>query len=182
MKRGKGELLGRYQNFPQVIHGIAKFTFSSSTQQVQKAILGVTHKLNHEVYSLKDFTPFIDSNCQVSFEFGVADDMTFNYLDEEELERFQKHIEIKPLRVIDIFSVIRYHIFNVKGKHTPLKFDYNMLRFTFFRKTMELLISHERGNQRISLEDFITSLINKINKKLKQEAQTTLVLKHLRTL
>jgi hypothetical protein len=175
-------LLGRYQNFPEVIHGIARFTFPFSTQQLQQAILEVTHQLNHEVYGIKDFTPFLTSKCEVSFEFGIAEDMTFNYLDKEELQRFQKQIETKPLRVIDILSVIRYHKINAKGKRTPLKFDYNMLRFTFSRKTMQLLVSHERGNQRISLEDFITFLANKINEKLKRETQKTLVLKYLRAL
>ncbi|MFQ6087242.1 MAG: hypothetical protein ACE5OV_04400 [Candidatus Bathyarchaeia archaeon] len=175
-------MLGRYENFPQVIHGMARFTFPSSTQQLQQAILEVAHELNHEVYSIKDFTPFLTSNCQVSFEFGIAEDVTFNYLDKEELERFHKQIETKPLRIIDIFSVVRYHTINAKGKCTPLKFDYNMLRFTFSRKTMQLLVSHERGSQRISLEDFITFLTNKINEKLKKEAQKALVLKYLRAL
>lgn len=175
-------MLGRYENFPQVIHGTARFTFPTSTQQLQQAILEMAHQLNHEVYSVKDFTPFLTSNCQVSFEFGIAEDVMFNYLDKEELERFQRQIEGKPLRVIDIFSVIRYHTVNAKGKRNPLKFDYNMLRFSFSRKTMQLLVSHERGNQRISLEDFITFLINKINEKLKKEAQKALVLKYLRAL
>lgn len=175
-------MLGRYENFPQVIHGIAEFTFPTSTQQLQQAILEVAHQLNHEAYSVKDFTPFLTSNCQVSFEFGIAEDMTFNYLDKEELERFQKQVETIPLRIIDIFSVIRYHTVNAKGKRTALKFDYNMLRFTFSRKTMQLFVAHERGNQRISLEDFITFLANKINKKLEEETQKTLVLKYLRAL
>jgi len=175
-------LLGRYENFPQVIHGVAEFTFPTSTQQLQQAIIEVAHQLNHEVYSVNDFTPFLTSNCQVSFEFGIAEDMTFNYLDKEELERFQKQVETTPLRVIDIFSVIRYHTVNAKGKRTPLKFDYNMLRFTFSRKTMELFVAHERGNQRISQEDLITFLANKINEKLKKEAQKSLVLKYLRAL
>jgi len=175
-------LLGRYENFPQVVHGIARFTFPSSTQQLQNAIVEVAHQLNHEVYSVKDFTKFLTSKCEVSFEFGIAEDMSFNYLDKEELERFKKQIETKPLRIIDIFSVIRYHIANTKGKHTPLKFDYNILRLTFSRKTVELLVSHERGNQRVSLEDFITFLTNKINEQMKGEFQKALVLKYLRTL
>jgi hypothetical protein len=175
-------LLGRYENFPHVIHGIARFAFPFSARLLQQTILEVAHKLNHEVYSLEDFTPFLTSNCQVSFEFGIAEDMSFSYLDKEELKRFQKQIETKPLRIIDIFSVIRYHAINAKGKRIPLKFDYNMLRFTFSRKTMQLLVSHERGNQRISLEDFITFLINKINAKLKQEIQKALILKYLRAL
>lgn len=175
-------MLGRYENFPQVIHSRARFTFPFSTQQLQQTILEATHQLNHEMYHLNDFSPFLRSNCQISFEFGTAEDMTFNYLDDEELERFQTQIKTKPLRIIDILCVIRYHTVRAKGKPTPLRFDYNMLRFTFSRKTMELFVSHERGNRRISLEDFITFLVNKINEKLEKEAQKALVLKYLRTL
>ncbi len=175
-------MLGRYENFPQIIHGIARFTFPFSTQQLQLAILEATHQLNHEIFHSNEFSPFLKSNCQISFEFGTADDMTFNYLDKEELERFQIQIKTKPLRIIDIFCVIRYHAIKAKGKPTPLRFDYNMLRFTFSRKTMELLVSHERGNRRISLEDFITFLMKKINEKLEKETQKVLVLKYLRTL
>lgn len=175
-------MLGRYQNFPEVIHGTARFTFPSSTQQLQQVILEVAHQLNHEAYSAKDFTPFLASNCRVSFEFGVAEDVTFNYMNKEELERCQRRIETKPLPIIDIFSVIRYHRVSANGRFTPLKFDYSMLRFTFSRKTMELLVSHERGNQRISMEDFITFLTDKIDEKLKERAQKALVLKYLHAL
>ncbi len=182
MKKAKKRLLGRYENFPQVVHGTARFTFPCSTLQLQQVIFEVAHQLNQEAYSAKDLAPLLTPNCQVSFEFGIAEDTAFNYLDTEELKRFQKQIETKPLRVIDIFSVLRYHIIDANGKRTPLKFDYNMLRFTFSRRTMELLVSHERGNQRISIEEFITFLTKKINEKLKERGQRTLVLKHLHTL
>jgi hypothetical protein len=174
-------MLGRYQNFPEIIHGMARFTFLSSQQELQRAILQTMHRLNHKAYSLKDLTPFRTSECEVSFEFGVAEDMTFNYLDKEELERISKRVETKPLRVIDVFSVIRYHV-NAKSKRRPLKFDYNMLRFTFSRKTMEVFVAHQRGNQRVSIEDFIRFLTNQIDKELMRENQKTLVLKYLRTL
>lgn len=174
-------MLGRYENFPEVIHGVASFTFPISKQQLQQAILRATHELNHEVYDMKDFTPFSKLPCEVSFEFGVAEDVTFNYLDKEEFERFRKLIEIKPLRTLDIFAVIRYHTV-ARGKRRPLKFDYNMLRFTFFRKTMELLVSHERGNRHISIEDFILFLTSKINERLLKKAGKRLALKQLRTL
>jgi predicted site-specific integrase-resolvase len=174
-------MLGRYRNFPEVIHGMARFSFLSSQQELQQVILEVIHGLNHKRFGMKDFTPFVVSECEVSFEFGVAEDVTFNYLDREELERVIKQIEIKPLRVLDVFSVIRYHI-NVKGKRRPLRFDYNMLRFAFSRKNMELLVAHERGNQRVSIEDFIGFLANKINEKLMKAARKPLTLKYLRAL
>lgn len=175
-------MLGRYQNFPGVVHGIARFTFLSSVRLLQQAILAVAYQLNHQIYSIKDFAPFLASEWEVSFEFGVAEGMTFSYLDEEELHRFRKRIEAKPLRILDIFSVIRYHTVDTEGRRIPLKFDYNMLRFSFSRKNMELLVAHERGNLRISLEDFITFLTDKINQKLEKESQKALVLKYLRAL
>jgi hypothetical protein len=174
-------MLGRYENFPELVHGIAGFTFPFNMQLLQQAILETTHRLNHEVYEMQDFTSFPESSCKVSFEFGIAEDMTFNYLDEDEFERLQKQIEIKPLRVLDIYAVIRYHK-NHGEKRRPLKFDYNMLRFTFFRRNMELLVSHERGNRRISIEDFILFLTRQINERLMKETGKGLVLKYLRTL
>lgn len=175
-------MLGRYDNFPHVIHGTARFTLLLSPEHVQQAILEVTHQLNHQIYCLTDFSPFLKSNCQVSFEFGTAEGTTFNYLDNEELEKFQKRIETRHLRIIDIFCVVRYHALQASGRPTPLRFDYNMLRFTFSRKTMELLVSHQRGNRRISMEDLITFLMKKITEKLEEKAQKALVLKYLRTL
>jgi len=174
-------MLGRYKNFPEVIHGVARFASPFNTQQLQRAILETTHRLNHEVYEMKDFTPFPSSPCKVSFEFGVAEDVAFNYLDKDEFERLRKQIEIKPLHVLDIFAVIRYHKSDGERRR-PLKFDYNILRFTFFRKSMELLVSHERGNRRIPIEDFILFLTRKMNERLMKESGKGLVLKHLRTL
>jgi hypothetical protein len=174
-------LLGRYENFPDVIHGIAKFASPFSTQQLQHAILETAHRLNYEVYDIKDFIPFFTFGCEVSFEFGVAEDMTFNYLDKEEYQRLRRQIEIKPLRVLDIFAVIRYHK-DSKGKRRPLRFDYNMLRFAFSRRSLELFVAHERGNRRISLEDFILFLAGKINERLMKETGKQLALRYLRTL
>ena len=117
-------------------------------------------------------------NCQVNFELGIAEEDTFNFIDKEELDRLEKSLEEgETLRILDFFCATRYHTITQNGKTKPLKFDYALLRFTFQRRTMELFVAHERGTQRIPLEDLVTFLINRINRELK-----TLTVKHMRTL
>jgi len=175
-------LLGRYENFPEVIHGFARFACRSPTGKVQQAILCVLHKLNQEVCGLNAVTPHLPQNIEVSFEVGVAEDIEFNYLDKEELNRFQKSIIEKELSIVDFFCVIRYHVVNDKRKRVPLKFDYHMLRFMFQENSMELRICHERGTQRVPLEDLITFITKRINEELSKKRQKTLNLEYLRTL
>jgi len=121
-------------------------------------------------------------NCSVNFEFGVADADTFNFLDEEELKKLENTLKEQALRILDIFCVTRYHIDGTGGKRKSLKFDYNMLRFAFYRKNMELFVYHERGIQRIPLEDFVLFLQDHFNKELANKQQKTLTLRHIHTL
>jgi hypothetical protein len=57
-----------------------------------------------------------------------------------------------------------------------------LLRFAFQRRTMELFIVHERGTQRIPLEDLAIFLTNRMNNELKERELKTLTLKHMHTL
>jgi hypothetical protein len=118
------------------------------------------------------------ANCSVNFEFGVADADTFNYLDDEELRKIQKALkQQQALPVLDVYCVARYHLTEIDGKRRPLKFDYGMLRFAFGKRTMELFIYHERGTQRIPLEDFAHFIRNQVNEQLTEKKQQTLTLK-----
>ncbi len=175
-------LLGHYENFPEVIHGSAHFTCRPSTKKVQQAILCTLYRLNEQVFTLKDMTTFSPSECEVGFEFGIADGIEFNYLDEEELNRLRENIVKKALRALDFFCVLRYHT-NKEGKRVPLKFDYHMLRFIFHDKNhLELQMSHQRGVQRISLENLITFITKRINAELSRNRLKPLELKSLRAL
>jgi len=95
----------------------------------------------------------------------VAEGITFNYLDEEELKRFQKTITKEALPTLDFFCVVRYHALK-EGRHVPLKFDYHLLRFVFQRNSVEMQISHERGTRRVSLEDLANFIIGQISEEL----------------
>jgi hypothetical protein len=122
-------------------------------------------------------------NCQVNFELGIAEEDTFNFIDKEELDRLERSLEEgETPRILDFFCATRYHTTTQTGKTKPLKFDYVLLRFTFQRRTTELFIVHERGTQRIPLEDLVTFIINRINEELIQKELKPLILKHMRTL
>ncbi|KPV63924.1 MAG: hypothetical protein AOA66_0502 [Candidatus Bathyarchaeota archaeon BA2] len=164
--KGRLGLLGRYENFPEVIHGVARLSFKFPMKKVRQAILCVLQQLNQEVCSLNVITPHLQSDIEVSFEVGVAEDVGFNYLDKEELDRFQKSMVEKELSLLDFFCVVRYHVVKDRRKRVPLKFDYHMLRFTFQENSMELQICHERGTQRVPLEDLIAFITKRINEEL----------------
>ena len=175
-------MLGLYENFPEIIHGVARFTGKSSTKNVQQAILPAFHHLNQKICGLSAVTPHLPQKCEVSFELGVAEDFDFNFLDKKELDRFQRSIVEKGLPTIDFFFVVRYHVVNYRRKQIPLKFDYHMLRFIFQENSMELRICHERGTQRVPLEDLTAFITKRINEELSQRQLKPLNLEYLRVL
>ena len=175
-------MLGRYENFPEIIHGVARFTCESPLGKIQQTILSVLHKLNRETCGLRTVTPHLLQECEASFELGAAEDFDFNFFDKKELHRFQRSIVEKELSTLDFFFVVRYHVLNDKGKRVPLKFDYHMLRFMFQENSIELRICHERGTQRVPLEDLITFITKRINEELSQRQLKPLNLEYLRVL
>ena len=175
-------MLGRYENFPEIIHGVARFICKSSIRKVQQAVLVALYNLNHEVSGLSAVTPHLSQECEVSFELGVAEDFNFNFLDKKELDKFQRSIVEKKLSTIDFFFVVRYHVVDEREKRVPLKFDYHMLRFMFQENSVEMRICHERGTQRVPLEDLITFVTKRINEVLSQKRLKPLNLEYLRTL
>lgn len=175
-------MLGRYENFPEVIHGRARFTCQDSVREVQRTILRSLHQLNREVHRLDAIASHLSPHCEVGFEFGVAEDMTFNYLDEEELNKSGRRIAKKELPLMDFLCAIHYHTVKKDGKRVPLKFDYHLIRFMFRGNSVELQVSHERGPQHVPLRDFITFMISHINEELSKKQMTPLRLEYLRTL
>ena len=174
-------MLAQYENFPETVHGVARFAYRSSIRKVEQTIFYVLHQLNGKTHSLSEITSFPSSKCEVSFEFGVAEGVTFNYLGNEELEKFQKTISQKALPMLDFFCVIRYHVVK-EEKRIPLKFDYNFLRFIFYENEVELRVSHERGTRRISTEELIAFITKHINEELSLKQLKPLDLKYSRAL
>lgn len=175
-------MLGQYEKFPQIVHGIGTFAYKFPVVALQQAVLQTFRRLNKETYDYSDITHFPSLQCKVSFEVGIAEDIAFNFLDDEELERCQKSIEKDALPFLDFFCVARYHVLKANGKRIPLKFDHYFLRFVFYQRDLELRIVHERGTQHIYLEDLVNFTIRQINNELTERKLETLSKRYLRTL
>ncbi len=175
-------LLGRYDNFPTQIHGLARFTHASSLKTLQLTMVQVFHGLNTRTLDMKTLTKASPANCTVNFEFGIADADAFNFLDEEELKKLEHAVRQQPLQVLDAYCAARYQITDASGKRKSLKFDYNMLRFAFYKRQVQLFVFHERGINRVPLEDLVLFLANQIDQRLVEQQGRRLTLKRIHML
>ena len=155
-------MFGVYDFFPKTYHGIARFSFNVSTRELQGIIIDTLYQLNRGKVNFQDFAQF---NIEVILEFGIADGVTFNYLDRETLKYCSERLHKQTSPKLDFFCVSRYYLMG-KGKRRPLKFDYYILRFIFDEKEAELQVFHEKGTQRLSVKDLIILLMKNINRKL----------------
>lgn len=156
-------MLGLYENFPEGIHKKALFATSLSNKRLQQTLTQILHKSNGESFSLEEVSDSSIPHCTTIFEFGIAEDLIFNYLDREEEKRVLKVIRKKPLSVMDLFCAIRYYKMRNNGKR-PLKFDYYMLRLLFSNKnSMEIRVFHERGPRHVSPQDLVRFVVSKLN-------------------
>ena len=162
-------MLGSYANFPKNTHNIAGFSTSISSKRLQKALTQILLILNSETLRLEEIASPSVPNCTVVFEFGIAEDNDFNYLDAQEKDRLLKAIGKKTFPVMDFLSVIRYYR-GEEEKKTPLRFDYYMLRFTFDKNFIEIRVFHERGPMHASPEELIEFVTGKINSAFHKKA------------
>lgn len=154
-------MLGLYENFPKNIHKITTFSTSFSKKKLQQSIIKTLYNLNNQTFNLEDVTKPPIYECIIIFEVGLAEKNVFNYLDKEEKGRMLKILQKTTLEVIDTFFIIRYY-----KKETRLKFDYYMLRFTFNKKKIQIQVFHERGPRRITPEEMLTWITNKVNEQI----------------
>lgn len=171
-------MLGFYEDFPAFPHAKADFTCAASTGTLQKAIVATAYSLNSQEFDLSAIAP-TKIGCRIGFEFGIAEGANFNYLDAEEIERFRKSLAKKEnLSYTDFLCIVKYHVSN-GGKRQPLKFDNYMLRFIFRKPQVQLRVFHEKGTQRLSLEELIEFLTKQVNNELEKMKATPLRLKSL---
>jgi hypothetical protein len=155
-------MLGFYDNFPENIHRIESFTSSVLNKQLQRRIIQVLSEINRKTFSFEEVSHPSVPECALIFELGIAESLSFNYIDEEETKKVLNALQRAPLQVIDLFCAIRYYK-NREEKRAPLRFDYYLMRVIFGKNTMEMRIFHERGPRYVSPEEIVTFLVNKIN-------------------
>jgi hypothetical protein len=159
-------LLGRYDSFPENLHSIALLATQAPQKSLQQSIFRAFHRLNNETFGIGALTPYLKQDCEVGFEFGVADGVDFVFLDQNELEQCLTAVKENELKVLDFFVVVRYHTTKKENKKVPLRFDYHVIRFIFNEDQTELRIRHEKGPQRVPLSELTDFLVDQINNEL----------------
>ena len=163
--------LGFYENFPPGIHRIDTFNSALSNKQLQQNLIQVFYKVNLREFTFEEVTNPTVPHGKVIFEFGVAEDGNFNFIDEVELKRTLDFLAKERLTSMDFFCSIRYY--KIEGeKRTPLKFDYFMLRTIFSKGTFEVQVFHERGPRYFSPEDLTMFIYNKLNEASSKNRKT----------
>jgi len=156
-------MLGHYENFPEEAHKTIRFTTSISNKRLQQALTQIFHTLNdNKNFRLEEVSNPSVPQCELIFEFGIAEGTSFNYIDEEEAKTTLKAIRKKPFPVMDFFCAIRYYK-TQNERRAPLKFDYYMLRFLFKKDLIEMQAFHERGPRHVSPEDIVGFIVGKVN-------------------
>ena len=174
-------MLGCYENFPKIIHGINRFTYRASSKKAQQAIVSAFYQLNQKGRRLGEIAYSSSVGCEVNFEFGVGEDVTFTFLDKNELSILEGEIAERAFAFLDFLCVLQYHVVDELGNRAPLKFDYYMLRFVFGKNHMEFLVSHERGPQHVHVYDLINFLTDLVKEELAARFSVALRLEGKRT-
>jgi hypothetical protein len=164
--------LGFYANFPASIHATQHFVSILTIKKLQEKLLQALYAANRQEFSFEEVSNPTFPEGTVIFEFGIAEAETFNFLDEEELQRAQCSVAKERLPSLDFFCSIRFY--KGKGeKKAALKFDYYMLRTVFGRDSFEVQVFHERGPRYVSPQDLISFVTSKVNEATKRKVLKT---------
>jgi hypothetical protein len=168
-------LLGSYDNFPEAVHSVAVFVHQNQTSNLQNAVLFTFYRLNKESTQLSEVTPYLKQKCDVGFEFGVAEGSDFSFLDQNELDKCLKAVDETEPEKWDFFFIVNYHVIK-NGKRVPLKFDYHLLRLAFHEGSLEVRIRHEKGTQKVSLDELTDYIVKQVNVELTSRQLSPLAL------
>gem|GEM_PF-168278 len=159
-------LVGTYEGFPDVIHGLGRYQTAATTRELRKLILSVMSHLNG--HRLKCPMSVVDREGvfegEVSFEVGVAEGNWFNYLDNTELRKVGDSILHSSLP-LDFLLILAYR-YQRSGKSVPLRSDRYLVRYLFREGGFDILLSHEKGIRRYQTDD----LLNLLDSKIRQES------------
>jgi hypothetical protein len=153
-------MLGKYENFPLSIHFFEKFSSTVNIKQLQQKLVQTLRELNSKTCYFEEISIPTILNSEIIFEFGIAEEESFNFLDEQEINRV---LSILGRSSLDFFCVIRYYKYHGEKK-SALKFDYYIFRTNFAARELEFQVFHKQGPRYITPEELVAMIIDKINK------------------
>ena len=183
VRRLKAASFGRFSNFPSIIHGTAKISHKTSSARLQRVIAEALRDLNGyktpQILSVASRSGKYPG--EITFEVGVADDLYFNYLDDETYTNLVTRLKSRRVfQVLDVLIIVLYH-YHKKGKRIPLHFDHNIIRFTFKKGELNVYLFHVKGIRRIPLDDLLNFVISLIKGKMTKNRLKTFKIDYIRT-
>jgi hypothetical protein len=119
-------------------------------------------EINTKTFNFEEVSNPTIPECNVIFEFGLADANNFYFIDQEETKKTLAVLNETHLHTLDLFCAIRYYKINVQ-KRTALKFDYYLMRMVFGTGLIEFQVFHKQGPRYITPEDLIDFITCKVN-------------------
>jgi hypothetical protein len=154
---------------------VQTYVSAVSGRQLQQRLVHFLAEINRKELNFEEVSIPTIPNGQVIFEFGIAEEGNFNYLNVDETKRLLAFIAKAQVASLDFFCSIRYYKISGKDRQA-LKFDYYLLRTLFGKGTFEAQVFHEKGPRYLSPEDLVELLIKGANgdsnKRILKEANT----------
>jgi hypothetical protein len=161
--------LGLNENFPVNVHIVERFSTAILAKHLQEKLVRNLHEVNQGEFTFEEVANPTVPEGTIVFEFGLANEGSFNYLDDEELKTTVAFLNKNRSETLDFFCAIRYY--KISGnKKTPLKFDYFLLRTVFGKELFEVQVYHERGPRYISPQDLVVFIVDNLNKAQSKKA------------
>lgn len=156
-------MLGTYENFPDHIHIRASFRSTLPDQKIQQRIVQTLHEANRKSFRFDEIGHPAMHDCTMIFEVGIAENTSFNYVNDEETEKVMNALKKQTFQIMDFFVAIKYYKGDAKKK-SPLRFDYYMVRFVFNETySIEAQVFHEKGPRYTSPDDIVEFIEKEVN-------------------
>lgn len=183
-KRQFKHSLGVFTNFPTIVHGIGEAFHNDPLYKIQQATITALKELNNyrEPYPLSVSGKSGTYIGTLGFEIGVADDIFFNYLDDETVQRLCKLLNPRRnYRLLDFLIIVTYH-YTQQKKRIALNFDHFHLRLIFTKRRMEGRLFHNKGTRRIPIDEMLNRIFDQIRKSMIRSSLGSLTVKRMKTL
>ena len=176
--------LGIFRNFPTIVHGIGEAFHNGQIYKIQQATIMGLKELNNyrEPYPLSISGKSGTYIGTLGFEVGVADDIYFNYLDDETVQRLYNLLNPRRnYNILDFLIIVTYH-YTQQKRSIALNFDHFHFRLVFNKRRIECRVFHHKGIRRMSIDELLNRIFNGIRKNMTQSSLSILTVRRMKTL
>ena len=178
---------GKFDNFPDHIHGCLKIGHRTSILKMYQIIVQTLNKLNNFTtkLNLRDTGHSKRQEELMVFEVGIADGSYFQFLNHETMIDLNQSLQLVKNQqisiLLDVLVIVSYHYYR-HDKKISLNSDHNILRFLITSRILNIYLYNAKGIRRLPLDQFLQCLFDKIHEEMKRQQLKTFTLEAFNTL